>query len=452
MTLTPIAAHGQQQRVDHVVAIAEIGELAPGSSPNASCIVSRSLSACIGCQRSVEAVEDRERGGLGELHEIGVGGDAGDDAVDVAAQDLRGVGDRFAPLDLQVVDAEEDGLAAELGHAGLERDAGAGAGVLEDHAERLAGQVAVRLDPLAHLLQADRRVEHLVDLVSGEVGVGQDAAALQAGAEGERGRFAALAPPSEMARGARASVNGSAAARPGQAGRRLRYRSRIATRRTLRTWWYSLRFLTSTGRRAPVGAPFAGSGPKGREASAPAVPPFLRAARHLPRRAHLSVVLAWEPPTRTYLSREATFFGQPLGGAFQASPPLPGFHHPRVALAVRACTPPRRRGGHRSAADRPATVEAKLSELLRGKALIDPRIGGRQRVGRDRRAGRPSGEREVPSHCRQHALTRLILRSPSVRLANGGRAAPPPFDLTQTAVWPTSTSVAMNSQPPLTVG
>ena len=82
-------------------------------------------------------------------------GDAGDDAVDVAAQDLRGVGETLAALDLQVVDAEEDGLAAELRHTRLEGDAGAGAGVLEDHAERLAGQVAVRLTRLAQLLQAD---------------------------------------------------------------------------------------------------------------------------------------------------------------------------------------------------------------------------------------------------------------------------------------------------------
>ena len=68
-------------------------------------------------------------------------GDPGHQGVDVAAQDLGGVADRLAPLHLQVVDAEEDRLAAELGHARLERDPGPGAGVLEEHAERLAGQV-----------------------------------------------------------------------------------------------------------------------------------------------------------------------------------------------------------------------------------------------------------------------------------------------------------------------
>jgi hypothetical protein len=48
-----------------------------------------------------------------------------------------------------------------------------------------------------------------------------------------------------------------------------------------------LRFLTSTGRPAPAGASRAASGPKGREASAPAVPPFLRATGTPRRRASL---------------------------------------------------------------------------------------------------------------------------------------------------------------------
>src|SRR3712207_8318304 len=52
--------------------------------------------------------------------------------------------DRLAALGLEVVHAEEDRLAAELGHAGLEGDAGPRARVLEEEAERLAGQVAVQ--------------------------------------------------------------------------------------------------------------------------------------------------------------------------------------------------------------------------------------------------------------------------------------------------------------------
>jgi hypothetical protein len=49
----------------------------------------------------------------------------------------------------------------------------------------------------------------------------------------------------------------------------------------------SLRFLTSTGRRAPASEPLADAGPKGREASALAVPPFLHAAWLLQRPASL---------------------------------------------------------------------------------------------------------------------------------------------------------------------
>jgi hypothetical protein len=48
-----------------------------------------------------------------------------------------------------------------------------------------------------------------------------------------------------------------------------------------------LRFLTSTGRPAPAGASCAATGPKGREASAPAVPPFLRVVGTAPGRASL---------------------------------------------------------------------------------------------------------------------------------------------------------------------
>ena len=76
--------------------------------------------------------------------------------------------------------AEEDGLTAELRHARFERDASAGAGMLEDHAERLASQIPVRLARLAQLLQADSGLDHLDDLVAGQVRVGEDAAPLQA--------------------------------------------------------------------------------------------------------------------------------------------------------------------------------------------------------------------------------------------------------------------------------
>jgi hypothetical protein len=63
--------------------------------------------------------------------------------------------------------------------------------------------------------------------------------------------------------------------------------------------------------------------------------------------------------------------------------------------------------------------------IVRGRALIVPLPGGRQRVGRDRRTGRPSGEREVPSHSRRMRF--VIARPPTILPAIGGRAAPPLF-------------------------
>ena len=67
----------------------------------------------------------------------------------------------------------------------------------------------------------------------------------------------------------------------------------------------------------------------------------------------------------------------------------------------------------------PATRSRHGYAIVRGRALTVPLPGGRQRVGRDRRASRPSGEREVPSHPRQFA--RVIGQSPKVLCAARGR-------------------------------
>ena len=214
--------------MDHVVAVAEIGDLAPGE-PAERLLHGQQVAQRLHRVAPVgEAVEDRHRRGRGDLLDIAVRGDAGDDAVDIAAQHLRGVGQTLAPLDLQVVHAEEDGLAAELRHTRFERDAGAGAGVLEDHAERLASQVAVRLARLAQLLQPDGGFEHLDDLVAGQIRVGEDAAPLQARADGE-GREIARAGAAERdrARGDRLGERVGLRLNPGQARRRMRYRPRI---------------------------------------------------------------------------------------------------------------------------------------------------------------------------------------------------------------------------------
>ena len=126
-----------------VVAVAEIGQ--PQTLEPAELVPQRQQIA----QRldRVEAlgqrIEDRNGGAAHEGDEIVVGAEARRDPVDVAAEDLRGVGQRLAPGELKLVRAEKGGMAAELLHPGLERVARAGAGMLEEHAQGLAGQVGM---------------------------------------------------------------------------------------------------------------------------------------------------------------------------------------------------------------------------------------------------------------------------------------------------------------------
>lgn len=83
------------------------------------------------------------------------------------------------------MNAEENSLTAELGHARLKCDSGARARVLEDQTDRFTGQVAVRLSGATQFLQPRCGVEHLRDLVPREIGVGEDAPPLQPRTDGE---------------------------------------------------------------------------------------------------------------------------------------------------------------------------------------------------------------------------------------------------------------------------
>ena len=65
------------------------------------------------------------------------------DAVEITGKDARGIFDRFAPADLQVVVGEEQPVAAQLVDARLKGDAGARRGLLEDHAELLTLQIGM---------------------------------------------------------------------------------------------------------------------------------------------------------------------------------------------------------------------------------------------------------------------------------------------------------------------
>ena len=118
--------------------------------------------------RRCQAIEHRHGGATRELVEVVDPFGANGDPVDIPAEDGRRVLDRFAPLQLEIVNAQEDRLPAKLLHSCLERGAGAGAGMLEDQAQGFAGQPGVRdvLGPQA--------LEHLGRLQDRRDLVGED--------------------------------------------------------------------------------------------------------------------------------------------------------------------------------------------------------------------------------------------------------------------------------------
>src|SRR5437868_2650295 len=99
-----------------------------------------------------ESVDHRYTGVLRQRDHVIVFSNPRHDAIDIATDDLRRVLNRLAPFELQIVDPEEDRVTTELGHARFEGDAGSRARMLEDHTERFARQIAVRLALLVHPL------------------------------------------------------------------------------------------------------------------------------------------------------------------------------------------------------------------------------------------------------------------------------------------------------------
>ena len=120
------------------------------------------------------------------------------DALAVAGEDDPHVLRALAVRDLRLVGVEEDGVAAELGHARLEGVAGARRLVEEEHVERLAVEQPVRPARLAVGLQLQRDGERLLDLLHRPVDrldvVLADERLLDCRAVGERGAFHVSSP------------------------------------------------------------------------------------------------------------------------------------------------------------------------------------------------------------------------------------------------------------------
>ena len=113
-------------------------------------------------QQIGEAIDHRHVGVLRELLDVLVRERADHDAVHVARQHARRVGNRLAAAELDVARREEERVSAELKRADLERHARARARLHEDHGERFSGERLLVVLPVAH---AFGEVEQAVELV-----------------------------------------------------------------------------------------------------------------------------------------------------------------------------------------------------------------------------------------------------------------------------------------------
>ena len=105
----------------------------------------------------------------GELLDGGVAEDAQHHGIDVLAHDAGEVGDALARAQADLVAAEEDAGAAQLGHGRLEADARAQRRLLEDQAEDAARQERRVFAALPRRLEARRLVQQVVDLVRAQI-------------------------------------------------------------------------------------------------------------------------------------------------------------------------------------------------------------------------------------------------------------------------------------------
>ena len=96
-----------------------------------------------------QPVDHRHGGVARELDQRLVIEDADHDGVDIAREHARGVGDGLAAAELHLLAGEHDGVAAELAHRDVERDARARRRLVEDHRQRLAGERLARVAPCA---------------------------------------------------------------------------------------------------------------------------------------------------------------------------------------------------------------------------------------------------------------------------------------------------------------
>ena len=98
-------------------------------------------------------------------------------AVEVAAEDLADLLRRVAVGDLRRLALDEGAMAAQLGDAGLEGAARAGAAEEEQHRQHLVTQVGMRLTQGALALEVEGHVQDGLDFLFAEVQIADQIAA-----------------------------------------------------------------------------------------------------------------------------------------------------------------------------------------------------------------------------------------------------------------------------------
>ena len=124
-----------------------------------------------------QAIPHRNTGIAGKILNNGLLEAAVLNAVEHAAEDLRGVGEGLLFAHLGGGRIEESDAHAEIACADLEGAAGAGRGLFKEQDDLLAGKPLMLNAVVLHALELGSEVKEIVDFVRGEVQKSKEASA-----------------------------------------------------------------------------------------------------------------------------------------------------------------------------------------------------------------------------------------------------------------------------------
>ncbi|MOA06056.1 hypothetical protein D3C78_1256770 [compost metagenome] len=159
--------------VAHVVAVADPGH---GLALDRAAMLEEGLHVgqqLAGVQVIGQAVYHRYTGVGGEFGQGAVGKGADHHRVEHARHDDGAVADRLAAAQLGIARGQENRLAAELDHAGFERQPGPGRGFLEDHPQYAVFQGFEQYAAVTQVLQLDASTDHTEQFVGCEIHQGE---------------------------------------------------------------------------------------------------------------------------------------------------------------------------------------------------------------------------------------------------------------------------------------